>query len=247
MCWTSQVQTAIWIWTCRCGRSICWQLRVRRRRCAIRSSRMPSAASTHAEVVKRVRQSRSSSRKSRKAEAIQSQQEQAEAPEPAVDRCAENTLGLSEGQAKANGAASAPAVKVPEPAEPPLPEAEPEPDARLIAPVATDTPAGTEAPRRHRHRGSGDSASSAVAIAKRQLTELAAHGLKAEPQKVVSALRKEFPQRDRWQRRGPQRGPTGDSECAGAQTSGARRQAEVANDLGRPCRRGGFRRTERAR
>jgi hypothetical protein len=149
---------------------------------------------THAEVVKRVRQSRSSSRKSRKAEAIQSEQEQAEAPEPAVDRCAENTLGLSEGQAKANGAASAPAVKVPEPAEPPLPEAEPEPDARLIAPVATDTPAGTEARRRHRHRGSGDSASSAVAIAKRQLTELAAHGLKAEPQKVVSALRKEFPQ-----------------------------------------------------
>src|SRR6266536_79525 len=194
MCWTSQVQTAFWIWTCRCGRSICWQLRVRRRRCAIRSSRMPSAASTHAEVVKRVRQSRSSSRKSRKAEAIQSQQEQAKAPEPAVDRRAENALGLSEGQAKANGAAGAPAVKVPEPAEPPLPEAEPEPDARPIASVATDTPAGTETPRRHRHRGSGDSASSAVAIAKRQLTELAAHGLKAEPHKVVSALRKEFPQ-----------------------------------------------------
>ncbi len=146
---------------------------------------------THAEVVKRVR---SSSRKSRKAEATQSEQEQAKAPEPAVDRRAENALGLSEGQAKANGAAGAPAVKVPEPAEPPLPEAEPEPDARPIASVATDTPAGTETPRRHRHRGSGDSASSAVAIAKRQLTELAAHGLKAEPQKVVSALHKEFPQ-----------------------------------------------------
>src|SRR5262245_27756486 len=148
---------------------------------------------THAEVVKRVRQSRSSSRKSRKAEATQSEQEQAEAPEPAVDRCAENALDLSEGQAKANGTASAPAVKVPQPADPPLPEAEPEPDARLIAPVAADTPAATEA-RRRRHRGSGDSASSAVAIAKRELTELAAHGLKAEPQKVVSALRKEFPQ-----------------------------------------------------
>lgn len=145
---------------------------------------------THAEVVKRVRQSRSSSRKVPKTKARQSEQEHAETPEPTVDRCAENALGLSEGQAKANGTAGAPAVKVPERAEPPLPE--PEPDARPIAPVATDTPA--ETPRRHRHRGSGDSASSAVAIAKRQLTELAAHGLKAEPQKVVSALRKEFPQ-----------------------------------------------------
>jgi hypothetical protein len=111
---------------------------------------------THAEVVKRIRQSRSSCRKSRKAEATQSEQE---------------------------------------PAEPPLPEADPKPDARPIAPAAADTPAGTE-PSRHRHRGSGDSASSAAAIAKRQLTELAAHGLKAEPQKVVSALRKEFPQGD---------------------------------------------------
>jgi hypothetical protein len=147
---------------------------------------------THAEVVKRVRQSRSSSRKAPKTKARQSEQEHAETPEPTVDRCAENALGLSEGQAKTNGTAGAPAVKVPERAEPPLPEPEPEPDARPIAPVATDTPA--ETPRRHRHRGSGDSASSAVAIAKRQLTELAAHGLKAEPQKVVSALRKEFPQ-----------------------------------------------------
>jgi hypothetical protein len=151
---------------------------------------------THTEVVTRVRQSRSSSGKSRNAEATQSEQEPAEAPEPAVDRRAEGTLDLSEDQPKSNGAAGAPAVKVPELAEPPLLEAEPEPDARPIAPAAADTPADTETPSRHRHRGSGNSASSAVAIAKRQLTELAAHGLKAEPQKVVSALRKEFPQGD---------------------------------------------------
>jgi hypothetical protein len=151
---------------------------------------------THAEVIKRVRQGRSSSGKSRKAEATQSEQEPAEAPEPAVDRRAGHTLDLSEDQAMSNGAAGAPALKVAELAEPPVPEAEPEPDAWPIAPVATVTPAGTETPRRHRHRGSGDSASSAVAIAKRQLTELAAHGLKAEPQKVASALRKEFPQGD---------------------------------------------------
>jgi len=58
-------------------------------------------------------------------------------------------------------------------ATPPDPEPKPEPDRR--------------------NRGSSDSASGAVAIATRQLVNLIARGIQAEPKNVACALRKEFP------------------------------------------------------
>ena len=82
---------------------------------------------------------------------------------------------------------------------PPAPNAAARPpDARAVS-----TPAGADAtppaapelkaePDR-RNRGSSDSASGAVAIATRQLVNLIARGIQAEPKNVACALRKEFP------------------------------------------------------
>jgi Protein of unknown function (DUF3102) len=82
---------------------------------------------------------------------------------------------------------------------PPAPNAAARPpDARAVS-----TPAGADAtppvdpePKAEpvrRNRGSSDSVSGAVAIATRQLVNLMAHGMQAEPKRVACALRKEFP------------------------------------------------------
>jgi hypothetical protein len=65
-----------------------------------------------------------------------------------------------------------------------------------VAPATADieAPVDPNTPSHRRHRGSGESTSSAVAIAKRLLVDLIAHGLKAEPKQVACALRKELPQ-----------------------------------------------------